>query len=357
MKLKLYSFFFPHDKKVDHFKSLDGLRGLAVLLVILSHASNENVYLLNFFDFSREGKIGVYLFFVLSAYLLDRQIMVALTTSGSSWRYWRYYAIRRFLRIYPLFAVALLIHFILTLTVIKTVIDHPADIVLHLLLLKGENYFWSIPVEFKYYFLSPLIMLFCHYILKWKPLPTFIFILSLIFLAMLGQMFFKMSEINTLRYLPIFLTGTLISIFEVILKPTVFFEKHRKKVDFFGLVALVVIIITIPSFFQWLTKKDINFIHYSFYLPYSILWAIILAAAKYGSGWITYIFNSLFLRYIGIISFSMYLFHKPILNLVNSNTLISEGLKFPLFLVLSVIFATLTYAIIERPVALIKLKK
>ena len=53
--------------------SLDGLRGLAVLLVLVSHASNIGVWLGPWFDCRGVGRYGVFLFFVLSAYLLTRQ--------------------------------------------------------------------------------------------------------------------------------------------------------------------------------------------------------------------------------------------------------------------------------------------
>ena len=45
--------------------ALDGLRGLAVLIVFLSHTSNDGVFLLPSANFSGIGKSGVFLFFVL----------------------------------------------------------------------------------------------------------------------------------------------------------------------------------------------------------------------------------------------------------------------------------------------------
>ena len=108
--MQINKLFFPHDNKREHFKALDGLRGVAVLLVLLSHSSNANLFFHEFLNFQRIGKVGVYLFFVLSAYLLDRQIALAFMTKKSSKGYWKNYFLRRFLRIYPLFVVALILH-------------------------------------------------------------------------------------------------------------------------------------------------------------------------------------------------------------------------------------------------------
>lgn len=100
---KFNKLFFPHDNKSDHFKALDGLRGVAVLFVVFSHAANVNIYFHEWINFQKVGKIGVYLFFVLSAYLLDRQIALSLINKRSSIKYWTNYFLRRFLRIYPLY--------------------------------------------------------------------------------------------------------------------------------------------------------------------------------------------------------------------------------------------------------------
>ena len=83
-KFSVRKLLFPYDYKKDHFKALDGLRGVAVLLVILSHASLHKVYLFPGLDFSGMGKPGVFLFFVLSAYLLDRQIIVGFVNGKAN---------------------------------------------------------------------------------------------------------------------------------------------------------------------------------------------------------------------------------------------------------------------------------
>ena len=56
-------------------RALDGLRGLAVLLIPLSHMSLHDINLIEPLNFSGIGKAGVYLFFALSAFLLTWQAL------------------------------------------------------------------------------------------------------------------------------------------------------------------------------------------------------------------------------------------------------------------------------------------
>ena len=202
---KINKWFFPNDNKTEHFKALDGLRGIAVLMVLLSHSSNANVFFHELLNFQKVGKVGVYLFFVLSAYLLDRQIAQAFLSGKASKLYWKNYALRRFLRIYPLFCISLILHGILNLIGFKTVIDNSLDIPLHMFLLKGESIFWSIPVEFKYYLISPIIMWFCQRFLNWDYIKLALFFLSLIIASIGIELLFKLPLVSTLRYFPIFL--------------------------------------------------------------------------------------------------------------------------------------------------------
>jgi hypothetical protein len=60
------------------------------------------------------------------------------------------------------------------------------------------------------------------------------------------------------------------------------------------------------------------------------------------------------LRFLGLISFSAYLFHYPIISFV-AGLAIPTGLKFPLFTLLTLGFSTLTYWCIEKPLARIRL--
>lgn len=101
--MKLRELFFPYDHRPEHNKALDGLRGWAVLLVLFGHATNQGLSPWLDGYFLSRGKLGVYLFFIISAYLLDKQIIQVWQQGKGNWNYWRYYIGRRIMRIFPPF--------------------------------------------------------------------------------------------------------------------------------------------------------------------------------------------------------------------------------------------------------------
>jgi peptidoglycan/LPS O-acetylase OafA/YrhL len=290
------------------FKALDGLRGIAILLVLFSHASKYKFFIHPFFNFNGMGKYGVYLFFILSAYLLDRQIALAIINRTEN--FWGNYFLRRFLRIYPLFIIALIVHLFLSFNGVNTVINTWGDVFTHVTLQKGLNIFWSIPVEFKYYFISPLILLAGGYYLKWNPIhmafkfsyrPLRVVILAVIQIGVcifINQVF-DLSRISTIKYAPVFLIGTILSILSIV---------------YSGRLKAVNALMEYP-------KRLLEF------KP---------------------------LRYIGLISFSLYLFHYPILNIVKHMHLY-KWVNIYVFLGLAIAFSSITYFLIERPLSKIRI--
>ncbi|MBP9743591.1 MAG: acyltransferase [Burkholderiales bacterium] len=85
------------------FNTLQSLRGIAALLVLLYHATwlsivnNQYVYALNIF---KQGQIGVDLFFVLSGFIIAYMHWSQINLkNGVVAKYW----LKRFFRIYPLY--------------------------------------------------------------------------------------------------------------------------------------------------------------------------------------------------------------------------------------------------------------
>src|ERR1039457_7575425 len=89
---------------------LDGLRGLAILAVMLFHYTPETGPLHFLAPVLLTGWIGVDLFFVLSGYLIAGILLDSAGRRG----YYRNFIIRRSLRIFPLYYACLLLYGIVT---------------------------------------------------------------------------------------------------------------------------------------------------------------------------------------------------------------------------------------------------
>ena len=100
----------------QHLKALDGVRGLAVLMVILWHAMESNFLtaspLIKVIGMTLYvGRLGVDLFFVLSGFLITG---ILIDTRGDS-GYFRRFLARRALRIFPLYYGVLFVLMALTI--------------------------------------------------------------------------------------------------------------------------------------------------------------------------------------------------------------------------------------------------
>jgi len=131
---------------------LDGLRGFAVLLVLLSHAANRGFLLVPGLDARGVGRTGVFLFFVLSSALLTDQLLGhgvrGLCRPATLGRY----ALRRALRILPAYLLTLL-----ALTALGG-LTWPRTLQ-HLLFVRAEAHLWTVPVELLSYLVLPPLAL------------------------------------------------------------------------------------------------------------------------------------------------------------------------------------------------------
>lgn len=97
----------PRSFRKDHVPELDGLRGIAVLLVLWVHlpvgALGETVKAIR--AVVLPGDFGVDLFFVLSGFLITRILLVDCGNKVPL----RFFVMRRFLRIFPIYYLAILI--------------------------------------------------------------------------------------------------------------------------------------------------------------------------------------------------------------------------------------------------------
>ncbi len=183
--------------------ALDGLRGLAVLMVFLFHyggglqSSRPAVRLFGLL--TQAGWLGVVLFFALSGFLITGSLW---ETVAQGHRLRNFYA-RRALRILPIYSVALLaavgaalLHGA-TLAQLKPfaifvfflqnfphlaadAIQNPSPLPLY--------HFWTLAVEEQFYLLWPLILLFAHSRRHALRLSLWFFAITLFFLLIIYAM-------------------------------------------------------------------------------------------------------------------------------------------------------------------------
>lgn len=176
----------PQTDQLQHFDSLDGLRGVAVLLVVLFHFAR-----LKFISFSFEiGWIGVQLFFVLSGFLITRILLKKSKTSLSL--FLKQFYFRRILRIFPLYFFYLLLIFIIFI-----VKNEPADYLPSLPYLATFTYnfsilltewklsrmyvhLWSVSVEEQFYLIWPFLIFYLSELSLKKIIVLIILITPLI---------------------------------------------------------------------------------------------------------------------------------------------------------------------------------
>jgi peptidoglycan/LPS O-acetylase OafA/YrhL len=158
-----------------HMPALDGVRGLAILAVLLFHFVANSVATNGFERAVNKvlnyGSLGVDLFFVLSGFLITG----ILYDSRESHRYFRNFYMRRVLRIFPLYYAVLAMVFLVVPLLpflrgaeIASLHEHQWWAWLYgvnvYLSLSGAwalsylDHFWSLAVEEHFYFVWPLVV-------------------------------------------------------------------------------------------------------------------------------------------------------------------------------------------------------
>ena len=156
--------------KREHIVVLDGLRGMAIILVLMVHSipqvSGDGLGFTALNSTVHCGVFGVDLFFVLSGFLITG----VLVDSKGSQRYFRTFYIRRFLRLFPVYY-----GFLLTMMFLLPAFDRVAH--LHLPHYEGSwwwyllyfsnwktdhdldpslGHFWSLALEEQFYLFWPV---------------------------------------------------------------------------------------------------------------------------------------------------------------------------------------------------------
>ena len=305
--------------KFTYRPEIDGLRAIAVAVVILYHAQ---ITIFGHQPF-KGGFIGVDIFFVISGYLITSIILKELTTTG--YFSFKYFYERRIRRILPalLFIMLVSLPFAWMYLVPSSFVDFSKSI-LYLLGFSSNFYFyysgqqygaesgflkpflhtWSLSVEEQFYILFPIVLLATFkYFRKY-----FIYILLFGFIVSLGLADWGSRNHPSFSFyvLPTrvweLLGGSILAYFETI-------KGHRSKHQALNLILPSIGLLLIGHSILFFDDKTF---HPSFYTLSPIIGVCLIIWFSHKDELITKIISSKLFVGIGLISYSLYLWHYPI---------------------------------------------
>jgi peptidoglycan/LPS O-acetylase OafA/YrhL len=309
------------------------------------------------YNFKGRGTWGIYLFFVLSAFLLTWHYLETPARVANSLRYWRGYAGRRLVRIYPLYTVALLLTMVSPLVSLALAGKEEPSIWRHLLLLDGYKIFWTIPVEMKMYAVLPFLLTALHAITREKTSTSLLSLLALFVILLAVSWAWPPSPIT---YRSVALHDFLAPFFAGFMAAFAWKDLCRRSPslpvrvgwDLAGVLALVAILA------PWLVGDPFGPGHRLALAVigtdaawYGAAWGIVLLSTLAGRGLLQRLFEFRPLRVLGVVSFSAYIWHMPVLEFLRRTSFANRGeaLSFPIIFTAMVIVAIASFVLVERP--------
>ncbi|WP_080799462.1 acyltransferase family protein [Arabiibacter massiliensis] len=357
----------PGTKKSRYIPALDGLRAFAVLAVIAYHMG---------LAWAPGGLLGVTVFFVLSGYLITSLLLIEWDDTGKIDlpRFW----LRRVRRLFP--AIVLVI---LCTAALCTLLDHSLltklrdDMWAALLWVTNWWYifhdvsyfealgapsplthFWSLAIEEQFYLVWPVVLFLAHKLgAKRTTMRNATLALALLSAAEMALLFDPAADPSRVYY------GTDTRAFSLLIgawlafvwpshllgaKSSVHLTKNvRAAFDgvgiaaFAGLVAMAVLVDGFSPF--W---------YYGGTLLASVLTAVLIAVMVHPASLLGRAAGAKPLVWVGLRSYGIYLWHYPLLLLMNPRTFTGETPWWLYLVQLAVVFAcaAFSYRFVEDPI-------
>lgn len=339
---------------MKYIPALDGVRALAILLVLVYHWFPEGQGI----NLMPNGPIGVTLFFVLSGYLISN-ILMEQQSLGTFARSFKNFVVRRALRIFPIYFLVLIGLLVLqrfSIVVNTDFYTHPGYywtyLVNYWIELHGNwsdalSPYWSLSVEEQFYLLWP----FCMLILATRFRAYFLW-----FTVIFGVVY---------RYFSVHVYGGLgVSMFSCV--DTFAWGAllaHYLRAGQSAVLAIWIKRLIIPVGFCFLMiclkHSDGDLVKQLFFRTFTSLVSMALLFYAMQPGWVAKVFSVQPLRLIGQMSYGLYLYHMLVpdvfFKLAGRAGVSIPELPYNIvpFVVLS-LSAYLSYRLIEMPIQAFK---
>ncbi len=284
---------------------LDALRGIAALVVLISHCANAGLLPSNLgLAF---GRMGVGLFYVLSAFLLTVLYIEKPPNKSSLHKY----MVRRVARVFPLFYAALIISFILeVLTEISIfgAFDSWAVSFRNIFLIHGTSVLWSIPVEVQFYTLFVGFWILTHVNIKY----AFLFLVLFQVIIGISALLIEMDK-NSLPYWMHFFT--LGCVLAVIFKNDLIISQLLESPAIKVCLLILIILTSVLSPIYRGGYFDITILPIMLD-PISLLWILLVCVVFIFRAVPAYWVDNKLFRMLGELSFGVYLVHIAVIKAV-----------------------------------------
>lgn len=344
-------------KKSKYIKGLDGLRALAVIMVLAYHLK---------MPFAKSGLLGVTVFFVISVFLITKILITEIeeTKTIDLKSFW----IRRIRRLLPaVLSMAIVIIFVSAVVNRVVFTKGCKDLIASILgynnwwqIFNKVSYFeaagapspfthcWSLAIETQFYLVYPLLLLLLSKSKKRGKLFAIISaLLAIISMILMAVLYNPNGDPSRVYY------GTDTRAFSLLIGALAAIQLEYNVINFrlrkqvWAIVGMVsVIILTAMMIFVSPYSK---FLYYGGQVIVSLLTVFVVYAVTVSNSVLNTILGLNVLKWIGDRSYSIYLWHYPII------ILISGGKKAALWitvaeLVLSIVAAEISYRFIETPI-------
>jgi len=347
---------------------LDALRFFAVLGVMIAHLWHPKRLPWLFGDLDWAG-LGVRMFFVLSGFLITGILLdcrkKAEKTGASSMFFIRQFYARRFLRIFPVYYLVIIIALIVDFPPARDVWGWLISYTTNVYITVNNDWvgsfghFWTLAVEEQFYLIWPWIILF---IPRKRLLPIMLFFISLgpIYRAFayklypfdIGAMDFKAGTF-TLGSLDSLAIGALLALAWSSDIPKETIQKYLTRLILpIGLILYTISLI----FYHYRIRPSVFFVASDF--SSSLIFAWLISSAGLGfRNFAGKVLEFEPLRYLGKITYGIYVYHYfpplvlvPLLSRFGYQLQIPSLLSFVLSSLITIVVASISWRWFEQPI-------
>jgi len=331
---------FQSPEKLGYVKSLDGLRAIAVFMVMLLHAH---------FQFGKNGTMGVDIFFALSGFLITTLLLEENANKNTI--NLRSFYIRRTFRLFPalyatIFFVLIYTFFFATITVKETIYYEIVSSSLYLSNISWAwgwaedniilGHTWSLAVEEQFYLIWPiLIVLFLRYLNIVKLIYFLILFIPFVWILK----FYQYNSIFSSLFHESLFIGCLGALLRWVGK---FPNNFSNKVMLFFFITLLIIGVFPINIYQTLFENNGRCI------VAIITVFIIIGLVNKTNSFLGKFLSLPFMIYIGKISYALYLWHVPVFRWFLWHSTLPPYLNFILKFIVTFIIASLSLVMIEK---------